>query len=71
MIPSTNTYKKDHKMVYLYDGEDPGLGLDSHGNIYLKNQDQFPVIMGNWNYLSDKNSNSQTTIDDPIIINFY
>lgn len=69
--PSTNTYKKTTKMVYLYDGEDPGLGLDSHGNIYLKNQDQFPVIMGGWNYLSDKNSNSQTTIDDPIIINFY
>jgi hypothetical protein len=66
--PSTNTYKKTTKMVHLFDGEDPGLGLDSHGNIYLKSDSQFPVLMGGWDY---KNSEGElVTITDPLTIIF-
>jgi hypothetical protein len=50
--PSTNTYTKENQTIYLYDGEDPNLGLDSHGNIYLESDEQFPVIMGGWDYLN-------------------
>lgn len=67
--PSTNTYDTTTSTVYLYDGEDPGLGLDGHGNILLENNDQYPVLMGGWSYISS--SDNQTTyIDDPLIISF-
>ncbi len=67
--PSTNTYDTTSNIVYLYDGEDPGLGLDSHGNILLKNNDQYPVLMGGWHYISS--SDNQTTyVDNPLIISF-
>jgi hypothetical protein len=67
--PTTNTYDTTISTVYLYDGEDPGLGLDSHGNILLENNDQYPVLMGGWSYISS--SDNQTTfINDPLIISF-
>ena len=66
---STNSYKKHETLVYLENNEDPGLGLDDHGNIYLENDEQFPVIMGGWSYKS--NTNELTNIDDPLIITFY
>ena len=66
---STNSYDKTEKLIYLRDGEDPGLGLDEHGNIYLENDEQFPVIMGGWSYKS--NTNELTNIDDPVIITYY
>lgn len=67
--PATNTYDSISNEVYLYDGEDPGLGLDEHGNIYIENNDQYPVLMGGWSYRST--TGSQTVyIDDPLIITF-
>lgn len=47
--PATGTYNIDKKNVWLYNDEDPGLGLDAHGNIWLDNNYQFPVLMGGWN----------------------
>lgn len=62
------TYKKRKEQVYLYEGENPNLGLDAHGNIYLQADDQFPVLMGGWDYL---NSNGdEVTITDPLIITY-
>lgn len=70
------TYEKKTETVYLYEQENPNLGLDVHGNIYLDNDMQFPVLMGNWHYISSKdfnndiNNNALTYIDDPLIIVF-
>lgn len=70
--PATGTYdiKKEH--VYVFDGENPNVGLDSHGNIYLDNNEQFPVLMGGWTYESeDYNGQKQEiTINDPLTIIF-
>lgn len=66
---STNSYTKTEKLIYLNNNEDPGLGLDDHGNIYLENDEQFPVIMGGWSYKS--NTDELTTVDDPVIITYY
>jgi len=68
--PSTGTYKKKEQTIYLYPGEDPGLGLDAHGNIYLDNNDQYPVLMGGWSYISSKDNENMTMITDPLIITF-
>ena len=59
-------YRK--KNVYLYDGENPNLGLDEHGNILLNDNYSFPVLMGGWSYL---NSEEQlVAVTDPLIITF-
>jgi hypothetical protein len=64
--PSTSTYTTHSEVVYLYDGENPNLGFDSHGNIYLENDSQFPVLMGGWDYRN--NEGDEVTITDPLII---
>jgi predicted HNH restriction endonuclease len=64
--PSTGTYDTRRETVYLYEGENPNLGLDAHGNIYLENDSQFPVLMGGWDYLNKEND--EVTITDPLII---
>lgn len=66
--PSTNTYTTEKRSIYLYDGEDPNLGLDSHGNIYLESDEQFPVLMGGWDYLNQ--DGDEVKIADPLIIIF-
>jgi hypothetical protein len=54
--------------VKIYPGENPNIGLDNHGNIYLKSDSQFPVLMGGWDY---KNSEGDLiTITDPLTIIF-
>ena len=64
----TGQYVKRTQNVKLYEGENPNLGLDSHGNIYLKSDSQFPVLMGGWDY---KNSEGElVTITDPLTIIF-
>lgn len=64
----TGQYVKVTEKVYVYEGENPNLGLDSHGNIYLKSNSQFPVLMGGWEY---ENSEGQIImIDDPLTIIF-
>ena len=65
--PSTGIYRKNIKTVYLYPGENPNLGLDEHGNIYLPSDEQFPVLMGGWDYI---NSEGQEVNAEPIIITF-
>lgn len=66
--PSKNKYITTQKTVYLYDGENPNLGLDEHGNIYLKSDTQFPVLMGGWDYLNK--DGDEVIINDPVIIIF-
>ena len=66
--PSKNKYITTQKTVYLYDGENPNLGLDEHGNIYLKSDTQFPVLMGGWDYLNK--DDDEVIINDPVIIIF-
>lgn len=64
----TQKYVEDGNSVYVYDGENPNIGLDSHGNIWLKNDAQFPVLMGGWDYLNDEGE--PVRITDPLIITF-
>lgn len=66
--PSTGTYKSKNTTVYLAPGENPNLGLDEHGNIYLESDEQFPVLMGGWDYLND--NGNEVAITDPLIIIF-
>lgn len=70
----TQKYEKYDEVVYLYPGEDPGLGLDEHGNIYLDNDVEFPVLMGGWSYLTKTNENTwdkaEGSISNPLIIVF-
>lgn len=68
--PSRCTYDIKEETVYLYDGENPNIGLDSHGNIYLDNADQFPVLMGGWSFISSNEDEPRqlTTVTDPLII---
>ena len=65
---SLNSYNKYKETVYLYPNENPNLGLDSHGNIYLESDEQFPVLMGGWDYLNTKDQ--EVIITDPLIIIF-
>ena len=64
------TYETTTEKVYLFEGEDPNLGLDSHGNIMLENDMQFPVLMGGWKYISGSNKEELTYVDDPLTIVF-
>lgn len=68
--PSRNTYDIKEETIYLYDGENPNLGLDAHGNIFLDNADQFPVLMGGWSFISspENEPNTLTTVVDPLTI---
>lgn len=63
--PARGTYDIRTRTVYLYDGENPNLGLDEHGNIYLDNADQIPVLMGDWKY---KDGDEEIGINDPLTI---
>lgn len=66
--PINKIYNIKKEVVYLYPNENPNLGLDNHGNIYLNNNDQFPVLLGGWDY---KNSNGDlVSITNPLIITF-
>lgn len=70
--PSKNTYDEKIEVIYLYNGENPNLGLDDYGNIFLRNNHQFPVLMGGWDYaITDENGDKQQVmVNDPVII-FY
>ena len=62
------SYKKNQETIYVYPGENPNLGLDKHGNIYLELDEQFPVLMGGWSYLNS--AAQEIHITDPLIIVF-
>jgi hypothetical protein len=64
----TGQYVKKTEKVKLYPGENPNLGLDSHGNISLKSNEHFPVLMGNWKYVNSEGDEIQIT--DPLTIIF-
>ena len=66
--PISGLSKKKTETVYVEEGTNPNLGLDEHGNIYLENDEQFPVLMGRWDFIND--SNDQVVINDPLIITF-
>ena len=69
--PSTGKYDIDKKTVYLYPGENPGLGLDAHGNIELTSDHQFPVLMGGWDWQNTETlENQQVDVVDPLNIIF-
>lgn len=64
--PITGKYIKKTENIKLYDGENPNLGFDNHGNIYLKSNSQFPVLMGGWKYVN--NEGEEVEIVDPLTI---
>ena len=66
--PSLGTYKKEKQTIYLYPGENPNLGLDNHGNIYLESDEQFPVLMSGWDYMGNQDEVTEITITNPLII---
>ena len=70
--PSKGMYDISEETVYVADGENPGIGFDEYGNIYLDNNDQFPVLMGGWQFKSSKlgEAPQYTTISNPLILVF-
>ena len=66
--PITGKYIKKTEHVKIYEGENPNLGLDNHGNIWLKSNTQFPVLMGGWKYVN--NEGAEVEIIDPLTIIF-
>jgi hypothetical protein len=69
---STGKYDIKEEVVYVEEGENPGIGFDEYGNIYLDNNDQFPVLMGGWKFRSSKQGEQPqyTTISNPLILTF-
>lgn len=70
--PSKGNYDIKEEMVYVENGVNPGIGFDEYGNIYLDNNDQFPVLMGGWQFRSSKQGEAPqyTTISNPLILVF-
>ncbi len=60
-------YDIKEETVHLFPGENPHLGLDSHGNILLTSDHEFPVLMGGWDYLTVDEDGNPTT--DEIYVN--
>jgi hypothetical protein len=69
---SKGLYDVNEELVYVGEGENPGIGFDEYGNIYLDNNDQFPVLMGGWQFRSSKQGEAPqyTTISNPLILVF-
>lgn len=66
--PVDNTYNIKKEQIYLYDGENPNLGLDNHGNIFITQNVHYPILMGGWKYLN--NNGDLVSVVDPLIITF-
>lgn len=64
----TGQYVKRTETVKVYPGENPNIGLDNHGNIWLKSDSQFPILMGGWEYTNDEGDSVMIT--DPLTITF-
>lgn len=64
----TGQYVRKTENVKLYAGENPNIGLDNHGNIWLKSDYQFPVLMGGWSY--HNSDNAEIVVSDPLTIIF-
>jgi hypothetical protein len=44
--PSKEAYDVKYERVRVHPDENPNLGLDEHGNIYLDSNDEFPILRG-------------------------
>lgn len=66
--PATGTYQERSVTVKLLPYENPRLGLDSHGNILIKADHQFPVLMGGWDFQNQLGQ--EVTVVDPLNIVF-
>lgn len=66
--PTTGTYHKKEVTVRLMAGENPGLGLDAHGNILIDQDNQFPVLMGGWDFQNQLGQ--EVDVVDPLNIIF-
>ena len=64
----TGQYYKKIENIKLYPGENPNLGLDNHGNIYLSSNAHYPVLMGGWKYINSNGDEVQ--VIDPLTIIF-
>lgn len=69
---SKGMYDIHEETVFVDEGENPGIGFDDYGNIYLDNNNQFPVLMGGWQFKSSKSGEAPqyTTITNPLILIF-
>lgn len=69
---SKGLYDVNEELVYVGEGENPGIGFDEYGNIYLDNNDQFPVLMGGWSFRSSGigEEPQYTTVTNPLNIVF-
>ena len=69
---SKGLYDVNEELVYVGEGENPGIGFDEYGNIYLDNNDQFPVLMGGWSFRSSSigEEPQYTTVTNPLNIVF-
>ena len=69
---SKGLYDVNEELVYVGEGENPGIGFDDYGNIYLDNNDQFPVLMGGWSFRSSSvgEEPQYTTVTNPLNIVF-
>lgn len=54
--PSTGTYVTKETRIKVYPGDNPSLGLDTHGNILVDKDNQFPVFMGGWQWKTEDGS---------------
>lgn len=63
--PATMTYKITETIIPVKPGIDPQVGFDSHGNILLDSDMDFPVLMGGWRYGSGNNT---VMVNDPVQI---
>ena len=68
--PSLGKYDIYTETVYLYDGENPNLGFDSHGNIELSSDHEFPVLMGGWKWKTDYENDQFVDVVEPLNIVF-
>ena len=59
------TYKITETIIPVKPGIDPQVGFDSHGNILLDSDMDFPVLMGGWRYGSGNNT---VMVNDPVQI---
>lgn len=66
--PGTESYTKQTETITVYQGEDPGIGLDEHGNILLEDEMEYPVLMDDWEYQPDPANDTKVKIIDPLII---
>ena len=54
----TGTYDTSEEKIWLYENENPMLGLDSHVNIYLESDRQFPILKGGFSYWNEGENSS-------------